>query len=265
MRPTVSILVPHFQTLELTLLCLRLLRRKTRRNDYEVIVIDNGSQDGSGEELKKIEWVRLLRREVDPDERPALSHGLALNMGVRAAESSLILTIHTDTMILREDWLDFLLMQIAKGGSNCAMLGSWKMESPGPLLRAGKWLEESWRQLCGKKVRRGRYIRSHCALYRRHALTCRAQMFAPSEHASAGEELHEAIEGLGFSCRFLAPELLCRYVLHLNHATMALNKMFGEGDRHMPRTRAKAIQRIEKFFDSINAQEILTDESLNAA
>src|SRR5262245_54779918 len=60
MTPELAILVPHFQTPALTSLCLRLLRQHTWPRDYETIVIDNGSQDGSGDMLRRMPWLRVL-------------------------------------------------------------------------------------------------------------------------------------------------------------------------------------------------------------
>jgi glycosyltransferase involved in cell wall biosynthesis len=263
MLPEVSILLPHFQTPELTMLCLRLLRRRTRNRNYEVIVIDNGSSDGSGAALGRLEWIRLIRRERTPDERPTCSHGLALNLGVAHARSPLVLIMHTDTMVLRDDWLDFLVSEMESAGPRCGIVGSWKIEARPAWRRIAKTLEDAWRRWRGKPNEQQRYIRSHCALYRQAAIRLRREMFQPSAGRSAGEELFEAISRARMSCRFLAPEVLCRYVCHLNHATMALNPEFGRNDPYMPRTRARAVKRIRRFFDAIRAEEILGDNSLD--
>lgn len=263
--PKVSILLPHFQTLELTLLCLRLIRRKTAMLDYETIVIDNGSTDGSGAALAQLTWPRFVRRECSPGERPARSHGLALNLGVEQSRAPLVLIMHTDTMVIREDWLGLLVDALESGGPRCACVGSWKMEAHGRLHRLGKWFEQAWKRCTGRRLSQPRYVRSHCALYRKEAIQSYPRMFDPSEDRSAGEELFKAMNQNGWTYRFLAPEVLCRYVCHLNHATMALNTEFGRNDPYMPRTRARAMRRIREFFDTIRAEEILADTSLDCA
>lgn len=263
MQPKVSILIPHFQTPKLTLLCLRLLRLRTQFKEFEVIVIDNGSTDGSGEALRSLKWIRLLRREVPEGERPARSHGLALNLGMMHARAPLILTMHTDTMILRPDWLDYLCSAMDQGGERCGIVGSWKMENERWLRKTGKWIEDRVRRFRGRRLRGERYVRSHCALYRREAIAVWPKMFDPSDIHTAGEELFRAAVRAGFVCKFLPAGEFCGYVRHLNHATMALNEQFGGQDRYMPRTRARALRRIQTFFEAIHADRILADQSLD--
>jgi glycosyltransferase involved in cell wall biosynthesis len=270
MRPAggTAILVPHFQTLELTRICLGLIRRHTRA-DAEIVIIDNGSADGSGEELRRRDRVRVIRREVPVGERPARSHALALNLGVRETRAELILALHTDTMVLRHDWLDYLRAELAAGGPRCGVVGSWKLEPDRPFKWLGKAIEDRFRRWIGRAPRSVRpdelYPRSHCALYRRSALACHPPMFDPSERASAGQELHRAMLAAGWSARFLDPAELSRHVVHLNHATMALNRQFGADDPRMPRTRARAIRRIERFFRRVGADRILRGDEPSSA
>lgn len=257
--PKIAILIPHFQTPKLTTLCLRLLRRHTRIEDCEILAIDNGSRDNSSAMLEVIPWIRLIRRQPAANERPARSHGLALNLGVESSHAPFVLVMHTDTMILRDDWLDFLFDEMSAGGPQCSSVGSWKMESESWLRRIGKHLEATARKLRGKHRVERRYPRSHCALYRREALRSCPQMFDPGPQGAAGEFLEQTMQDSGWRSRLLAPEILGRYVCHLNHATMALNEEFGKTDRYMPRTRARSVRRIEKFFSAIGADEILQD------
>lgn len=249
MRPLVSILVPHFQTRDLSRLCLRLLAERTPRRDVETIVIDNGSRDGSGVDLGQFPGVRVIRREIPPAERPALSHGLALNLGVDHANAPFILTMHTDTMVLRSDWLDFLLASMNGEGPTIGAVGSWKLEQGGALSQAFRSIRRGADALF-RRPEPKRYLRSHCALFRREAIETRPDRFAPSAEAfSAGEELCQGLAAAGFVAKFLPPGQLAEYIAHLNHATMALNPHFGEGNPNMSRTRARALRRIRRFLE----------------
>lgn len=265
MPPRISILIPHFQTLKLTQLCLSLLRQHTNAAEVQTIVIDNGSTDGSGEEIRKLPGIDFLRREVPAGERPARSHGIALNLGLRHATAPLVLTMHTDTMVLRPDWLDYLCAPMKRPEDKVAIVGSWKMETEGVFRRAGKWLEKNVRRMRGRGRPVKKYARSHCALYRREAIDLYPRGFDPADDHTAGEELHAAIVAAGHHCVFLPPADLGKYVRHLNHATMALNAHFGSTDRYMPRTRARAIRRIESFFATIHADARLPDGPQSAS
>ena len=79
----VTILIPNYKTLELTKLCLRLIRKHTDLNLARVVVIDNDSQDESLEYLRTLKWITLIERKHIPGETPALSHSRALDLALR--------------------------------------------------------------------------------------------------------------------------------------------------------------------------------------
>ena len=70
----VTILVPNYKTLEITKICLRLIRKFTDFNVVDVIVIDNNSNDASLDYLKTLKWITLLERKATEAETPAASH-----------------------------------------------------------------------------------------------------------------------------------------------------------------------------------------------
>jgi cellulose synthase/poly-beta-1,6-N-acetylglucosamine synthase-like glycosyltransferase len=265
MGPTVSILIAHYQTPELTDLCLSLLRQKTRPRRYEVLAVDNGSDDGSIGRLARHRWVRWSRREPIAGELPCQAHGRAMNQAMEQAQSDLLVLIHTDTMILRGDWLEFLLANLEEAGPDCGVVGSWKMESQPAWKRVLKGGEDVVRRWLGRSTGRRSYVRTHCAMYRRSAVAAHPERFEPSPDRSVGEELHHSIVASGLGVRFLTPERLGRFVHHLNHATMALNPMMGAEDRYMARTRARAIRRIEKFMAEARRPEPLEAPKLTGS
>ena len=106
--PLVTILVPNYKTLELTKLCLRLLRKYTDSNKAHVIVIDNDSRDDSTEYLRSLSWIEFLERKNIPGDPAPVSHGLALDLALAKVTTPYVLSVHTDTLVKRADWLDFL-------------------------------------------------------------------------------------------------------------------------------------------------------------
>src|SRR5258708_36521477 len=62
MAPTpVTIVMLTWNALAYTKRCLETLRRATTFGPWQLIVVDNGSTDGTVEFLEQLAWVRLLR------------------------------------------------------------------------------------------------------------------------------------------------------------------------------------------------------------
>src|SRR5579862_1364184 len=121
--PLVTILVPNYKTLELTKLCLRLLRKYTEPGLAKVIVIDNDSQDASLDYLRRLSWIELIERKTT-GEAPAMAHSKALDLALTRVQTPYVLSIHTDTLVKHAGWLTFLLSRMAKD-PRLAGVGSW--------------------------------------------------------------------------------------------------------------------------------------------
>ena len=97
-----SIIIPVHNQLALTRLCIGSIREHTRPGSYELIVVDNGSTDGTAEWLKRQPDVRLIRC-AENEGFPA-----ACNRGLAAATGDNILLLNNDTVVTPR-WLDNLL------------------------------------------------------------------------------------------------------------------------------------------------------------
>ncbi|HEX5052805.1 MAG TPA: glycosyltransferase family 2 protein [Planctomycetota bacterium] len=101
--PVLSVVVLSWNTKDLTLACLRALFAETPRHAREVVVVDNGSQDGSaGAIAAQFPQVRLLR---NPDNR---LYAAGNNQGVLAATGEFVCTLNSDTEV-RPGALDALV------------------------------------------------------------------------------------------------------------------------------------------------------------
>ncbi|MEO6594565.1 MAG: glycosyltransferase family 2 protein, partial [Planctomycetota bacterium] len=102
-RPVLSVVVLSWNTKDLTLACLRALFAEQPRHAREVIVVDNGSHDGSADAIAAA-WpqVRLLR---NPDNR---LYAAGNNQGAAAATGEFVCTLNSDTEV-REGALDLLV------------------------------------------------------------------------------------------------------------------------------------------------------------
>ena len=86
----VSILIVNWNTRELVLECLRSLPTQGTGPSYEVVVVDNGSVDGSGEALSRQTGITLIRNERN------LGYAAAVNQAYRRASGDFILLLNSD-------------------------------------------------------------------------------------------------------------------------------------------------------------------------
>ncbi|PIE22457.1 MAG: hypothetical protein CSA62_12030 [Planctomycetota bacterium] len=92
MSARVSVLILSWNTRELTLCCLRALEADPGRPDWEVIVLDNGSEDGSADAIEaEFSWARVLR---EPEN---LGYAVGNNRGARQASAEYLLLLNSDT------------------------------------------------------------------------------------------------------------------------------------------------------------------------
>lgn len=92
----VSVLVVSYNTCQLTLECLRSVFGETTRTPFELIVVDNCSEDGSADAVEA-EFggrVRLVRSERN------LGFAAANNEGAKLARGGLLLLLNPDTVVL---------------------------------------------------------------------------------------------------------------------------------------------------------------------
>ncbi len=267
MPPLVTILVPNYKTLALTKLCLRLIRKHTDLNKAKVVVIDNDSQDESLDYLRTLSWIELIERQAIPGETPVQSHSRALDMALARVSTPYVLSIHTDTLVKRSDWLEFLLAQISKSPT-IAGVGSWKLESKSRLRQWLKLTEHHVQRIYFALIGRTQhglagigknyyYLRSHCALYRMDLLR-KYQLHFGDGDMVAGKDMHKQLVDAGYTMIFLPSERLVPYVEHINHATTVLNP-------HLSRQKSvsKGLKRIQKSLEQMNAHAILLDNSLD--
>ncbi len=258
--PLVSILIPHFQTYDLVRLCLRSIRRYTKGVSYEVVVIDNGSQDGTSlEYLRRVEWIRLIERTERIGPGPQ-GHLEAVQIGIDQSSAPLILSFHTDTIPIRDDWLVWHIEQI-RAHDRIGAVGTYKLELKSRPLRILKALEYRvglWKTSNSQIGDHRPYIRSHCALYRRDVLEELRLRYDDFED-TAGRPLHYAIESNGYEARLLNVKEAMQRIVHLNHGTMAL---ISELDVKK-RTVRNQSERLKRFLFRTEFQKILADESLD--
>lgn len=111
--PVLSVVVLSWNTKDLTLACLRALFAETPRHAREVVVVDNGSADGSADAIAAaFPQVRLVR---NADNR---LYAAGNNQGVAVATGAFVCTLNSDTEVrpgALDRLVDFLQQHEAYG------------------------------------------------------------------------------------------------------------------------------------------------------
>jgi len=102
-RPRVSIVIPVFNRADMTERCLRQLARTVDATTTELVVVDNGSSDGSAELVKRL-WPSAT--VVRNDTNAGFARGC--NQGVAASRADRIVLLNNDTEAAA-GWLESLL------------------------------------------------------------------------------------------------------------------------------------------------------------
>lgn len=107
----VSIVVLNWNTRDLTIGCLDAVRRTTR-GDWELIVVDNGSTDGSIEAFRRSACART--RVFGLPENLGFAGGM--NRGMREARGGSVCLLNSDT-VPTQGWLESLRRLMEKEGA----------------------------------------------------------------------------------------------------------------------------------------------------
>lgn len=114
-----SIIIVGFNTKKLLFSCINSVRKYTKGITYEIIVVDNGSSDGTQEAIKKIRGIKPILNQEN------FGFAAANNQGVKAAQGKYILLLNSDTE-LKEDSLSKMVGWMNKnsgvGISSCKLL-----------------------------------------------------------------------------------------------------------------------------------------------
>ena len=116
MNGELSIVIVSYNTKNILRDCLSSVIKNTRGLDYEIIVIDNASSDGSIEMLKKeFSSTRIIRNKEN------LGFAKANNQGIRIAKGDNILLLNSDTIVF--DNCLYKISEFIKSRSDIGILG----------------------------------------------------------------------------------------------------------------------------------------------
>jgi glycosyltransferase involved in cell wall biosynthesis len=262
-----TICIVNYKTLDFTRLCLRSIRRFTRYT-YEIIVVDNDSQDASVEYLRGLRWIRLIERRADSGRAGGgYAHAAALDLGLQNCNTEFFVAMHSDTIVHKDNWLTDLISCFG-GDENIVCVGSDKIElTPKWQILLKKVTD--WRTFKRKLLREpdpfGKYRyynRTICCLYRADVL-CRERLsflIDKDKGLAVGQKLYFELVDRGYRTVELSPSVMGRYVIHLAHATQAINPREFSLRKS---TIRKYSRRVNKIMSWQTVQNILADDSLD--
>ena len=256
----VTIIIPNYKTYDLAKICLRLIRKNTDLSKAHIIVVDNNSNDESTRYLTKLKWIEFIHRKGISNESGPMSHARALDLGLKRVKTPYVAVIHTDTFIIHPGWLNYILKSFKD--KSVGGVGSWKLEHKNLIKKIGEKIEFIIKKLFKAKINKERfnkdyhYLRSHCAFYRTKYIKQVESSFS-DRNESPGKVLHEKLKKAGYKMIFLESKKLLNYVDHVNHATLAINKM------KKKKADKKALKKILNFYKRKDVIDVIDDESLD--
>ncbi|HWB58527.1 MAG TPA: glycosyltransferase family 2 protein, partial [Chthoniobacteraceae bacterium] len=143
LRP-VCIIILAWNGLEYTRRCLETLRESTIFPDYRVILVDNGSTDGTADYAKTLGWVELIRNE----ENVGFVRGNNMALKRCAKECDVIL-LNNDTEIVQPNWISEM-QKTAYNAPDTGIVGCRLRRTNGMLQHAGAYMPPTyWGQQFG--------------------------------------------------------------------------------------------------------------------
>lgn len=94
----VSIIIINYNTLALTKDCITSIVNNTHNVNYEIILVDNASTDGSGSILK--EWSSIYKNVIYLQSTINLGFGRANNLALQYSSGAYVFLLNSDTIIL---------------------------------------------------------------------------------------------------------------------------------------------------------------------
>lgn len=142
-----SIIIVNYNTLELTQTCIESVQNHTKAIDYEIILVDNASTDGSIEYFSSLEGILFVESGGN------IGFGRANNLGYKYSSGRYLLMLNSDT-ILENDVLSRMVHHFDQQPDDVACLGSLLVHADRkPSCSFGYYVD--WREEFGFNVTKG--------------------------------------------------------------------------------------------------------------
>jgi len=145
MKNNISIVILTWNGLDFTKRCLDSLFKSNLPKNYEIIVVDNGSKDGTVEYLKGVPKLKLIQNSEN------LGYSKAVNIGIKSSiKGSDIVLLNNDVELIEKDWL-IKLGNCAQSHNEYGVIGVKILQENLSLQHCGAYLpiDTLWGQQIG--------------------------------------------------------------------------------------------------------------------
>ncbi len=224
-----SILLVNYKTLQLTTLCLSLLKKHIDLDRTDVVVVDNGSNDDSLTYLRSLDWIKLVEREQTPGEPAFISHGEALDEGLKHIASKYVCLLHTDTFVHNSEVFEMLLTKVME--ENVAAVGTTHQRHRRIHKRAFRFCKKAmryyYRRLCvalgfsdvAPKPYKDTHLKSFCCMWN-YELIKRCELRFSMGTQNPGYKMQNILSNLGFNFVDVGTGPLFRHLDHVQSGTV---------------------------------------------
>ena len=117
----ISVIIVNYNTRSILKQCIESIKEKTIGVDYEIIVVDNASSDGSCEMLRN-DFPDVILIEAGGN----IGFGRANNLGMKQASGKYFLLLNSDTILLNNALLEFFIKaeELNNKGCKIGVLGT---------------------------------------------------------------------------------------------------------------------------------------------
>ncbi|HCK99404.1 MAG TPA: hypothetical protein DHW42_04780 [Candidatus Marinimicrobia bacterium] len=132
-RNIVSIIIPVFNKVEYTKKCIDAIYANTQYRNFEIIIVDNASTDGTDQYLRELEKERANIRIIHNEEN--FGFAKANNQAAEIAKGEYLLLLNNNTEV-QKGWLEPLL-NVLNADPDVATVGSKMLFPDGTIQHAG--------------------------------------------------------------------------------------------------------------------------------
>ena len=107
-NPKVTILIPNKDNIDVLQNCINSISEKTTYKNYEILIVENNSENSETfEYYKELESKENVRVVIYPEK--GFNYSRIINFGVKESSGDYIIQLNNDTTIITENWIERML------------------------------------------------------------------------------------------------------------------------------------------------------------